>query len=310
MFAYGFLVWIAAATPQHRLGSAVGWFWFAFTGGLPTLGALLASATIPAVGEVTTLWIALVLVVAGGLFALLTVRERTGFSRLAPADQKPMATLASSLTILWREPKIGAGAIVRTINTMSLFGGLVFLPPFYTDTVGFELSEWLQLLSVAFLVNIAFNLIFGIIGDRFGWRQTVSIFGGIGCAVTTLGLYYVPLTVGTNLPLNMLALSLWGAALAGFVPLSALMPSLAPEHKGAAMSALNFGAGISVFLGPLVVMIFLGPLGVAGVVWIFAILYLVSAVLAWKLTLPPVAAGAAGRDKPSFDLAPQSGRVG
>src|ERR1019366_2520438 len=43
LFAYGFLVWITAVTPERYLGTAVGWFWSARTGGLPTLGALLAS---------------------------------------------------------------------------------------------------------------------------------------------------------------------------------------------------------------------------------------------------------------------------
>src|SRR5271166_3826517 len=40
LFAYGFLVLITSATPVKRLGSAVGWFWFAFSAGLPTLGSL------------------------------------------------------------------------------------------------------------------------------------------------------------------------------------------------------------------------------------------------------------------------------
>lgn len=43
LFAFGFLVWITVAAPQRRLASAMGWFWFAFTGGLPTLGSVLAS---------------------------------------------------------------------------------------------------------------------------------------------------------------------------------------------------------------------------------------------------------------------------
>jgi len=84
LFAFGFLVWIAAATPVNRLGTAVGWFWFAFTGGLPTLGSLLASVAIPVVGQLTTLWISLGLVAAGGILVLVVVRERTGFTRLAP----------------------------------------------------------------------------------------------------------------------------------------------------------------------------------------------------------------------------------
>lgn len=291
LFAYGFLVWIAACTPSHRLGSAVGWFWFAFTGGLPTLGSLLASATIPAVGAFNTLWISLGLVIVGGLVVLTTVRERTGFSRLAPEGEKPVATLASSLTILWRNPRIGMGAAVRAINTASQFGFLVFLPVFFTKEIGFELSEWLQILSVVFLTNIFFNLIFGIVGDKFGWRQTIALFGGVGCAVTTLAFYYIPLAAGANLIVAMAVGAAYGATLAGFVPLSALMPSLAPEHKGAAMSALNFGAGLSVFLGPLIVTLFLSVVGVGGVMWIFAGLYLLSAVMTWQLKLP-----AASRD--------------
>jgi len=166
LFAYGFLVWIAAATPRNRLGSAVGWFWFAFTGGLPTLGSFLASLTIPRIGQLSTLWSALGLVIAGGLLALVAVKERTGYARLAPQGQRPLATLSSSLTIMWRQPKIGMGAAVRAINTASQFGFLVFLPTFFTREIGFTLSQWLQLLSVVFLTNIFFNLLFGIIGDK------------------------------------------------------------------------------------------------------------------------------------------------
>ena len=77
----------------------------------------------------------------------------------------------------------------------------------------------------------------------------------------------------------VLAAVLYGATLAGYVPLSALMPSLAPEHKGASMSLLNLVAGASVWAGPAIAGIFLRPLGVAGVMWIFAVLYAISAAL-------------------------------
>ena len=52
------------------------------------------------------------------------------------------------------------------------------------------------------------------------------------------------------------------------------------------MSMLNLGAGASVWVGPAIVGLFLAPLGVAGVMWIFAVLYLISAALAWMLKLP------------------------
>lgn len=286
LFAYGFLVWIAAATPQRRLGTAVGWFWFAFTGGLPTVGSLVAAGMIPIIGQYNTLWLALGLIVIGGLLSLLAVRERTGFHRLAPEGEHPLKTLLGSVSILWRNPQIGAGAIVRTINTAPQFGFLVFMPTFFTQTIGFTLSEWLRLLTVMFTVNIIFNLIFGIVGDKVGWRNTVCWFGGVGSAASILLLYYVPVAAGANYPVALLVAGLYGATLAGYVPLSALMPSLAPEHKGQAMAALNLGAGASVMVGPAIVGIFLGPLGVQGVMLIFAGLYLLSAVLVLFLKLP------------------------
>ncbi|MCP9210262.1 MFS transporter [Streptomyces cucumeris] len=306
LFAFGFLVWITTATPRRRLGTAVGWFWFAFTGGLPTLGSLFAKATIPVVGEYLTLWLSLVLVLAGGLLTLLCVREPHGDLRVA--EGRPVATLLKSVTIIWQQPKIGIGGVVRAINTAPEFGFLVFLPLFFTDTVGLSMSSWLTVLSAMFMSNIVWNLLFGVIGDRLGWRRTIAYCGGLGCAASTLLLYYVPLAAGAEVWVAVAVGVVYGATLAGYVPLSALMPSLSPEHKGAAMSVLNLGAGLSTFIGPAVVGLAIGPLGVGGVMWIFAGLYVVSAVLTLFLRLPdddPAAtAGKAGAEV--TDPAPSS----
>ncbi len=279
LFAYGFLVWITAVTPTRRLGTAVGWFWFAFTGGLPTLGSLLASFTVPRIGAYPTLWLSLGLVVVGGAIALLGVREATGTRRLAPEGENPTKTLLASITIAWKEPRTAVGCVVRIINTAPQFGFLVFLPVYFTTTVGFTLPAWLRLLSSIFLSNIVWNLLFGVIGDKFGWRRTVALCGGIGSAIATLLLYYVPQAFGANYELCVAAGVLYGATLAGYVPLSALMPSLVPEHRGAAMSMLNLGAGASTWVGPAIVGLFLPSLGVGGVMWIFSVLYMTSAAL-------------------------------
>jgi len=286
LFAYGFLVWIAAATPARQLGTAVGWFWFAFTGGLPTLGSLLASFTVPVIGAYATLWLSLGLVIAGGFVAILGTREPTGQRPLAPEGEPVIRTLLASISIAWKKPKIAAGSLVRMINTAPQFGFLVFLPLYFTETIGFTLTQWLRLLSAMFLSNIVWNLLFGIIGDHLGWRRTVALCGGVGSAITTLALYYTPNLLGANYPLCVLAAVFYGATLAGYVPLSALMPSLAPEHRGAAMSMLNLGAGASTWVGPAIVGVFLPRLGVGGVMWIFAVLYLISAALTLTLKLP------------------------
>ncbi|MCH0564125.1 MULTISPECIES: RbtT/DalT/CsbX family MFS transporter [unclassified Streptomyces] len=313
LFAFGFLVWIAAATPAARLGSAAGWFWFAFTGGLPTLGSLVASGLVPRIGAYRTLWAALLLVAAGGLIALLGVRDPTGGRRLAPQGERPLATLLGSVRIVWRNPRIGVGCLVRIINTAPEFGYLVFLPIFFTETIGFSLSQWLRLLTVMFAVNIVFNLLFGLVGDRFGWRRTVAVFGGVGCAITTLLLYYVPTAAGDDYPLALLVAGLYGATLAGYVPLSALMPSLAPQHKGQAMAALNLGAGASAFVGPAIVGVLLAPLGVAGVMWVFAGLYASSAVMTTFLRLPGETADRGRRpqtERAAADVAGLAARAG
>ena len=111
-------------------------------------------------------------------------------------------------------------------------------------------------------------------------------FGGVGCALSTLLFYYSPQLFGGSFWAVMAAGVLWGALLAGYVPLSALVPSLVEKEKGAAMAVLNLGAGLPVFVGPAIVGLFIGLIGNAGVIWILAILYLISAILTKFITLP------------------------
>jgi polyol permease family len=287
LFAFGFLVWVTVAAPKERLGSAVGWFWFALTGGLFTTSSLLTSFLIEHVGRYELLWYSLGLVLLGGIIALVGLQEPTGKRRLAPPGSQPLRTLFSSISIAWEEPKTAIGSIVRVINTAPQYGFLVFMPIYFTSVIGFSETQWLRILFFMFLSNIIWNLLFGIIGDRLGWRQTVAFCGGVGSAITTLLLYYVPTLSGPNFWLTAMAAMLYGATLAGYVPLSALMPSLAPRKKGAAMSLLNLGAGASNGVGPAIVTAFKPLVGVGGVMWIYAVLYLVSAALTLFLTLPP-----------------------
>ena len=111
-------------------------------------------------------------------------------------------------------------------------------------------------------------------------------FGGVGCALSTLLFYYSPVLFDGSFWLVMFSGVLWGALLAGYVPLSALVPSLVKKDKGAAMAVLNLGAGLSVFAGPAIVWVFVGSLGNEGVVWILAGLYFLSAILTKFISLP------------------------
>lgn len=284
LFAYSFLVWITYRSPQKKLGTAVGWFWFVFTGGLNVFGAYYSSWAIQNLGHINTLWSSIFWVMLGAFFALVLNTDK--FETGATSGKTSKAEeLAKGLTIMKEEPKVLMGGIVRIINTTAQFAFPVFLPT-YLAAHGFSTTEWLQIWGTIFTANIAFNLIFGFVGDGMGWKNTVMWFGGVGCAISTLLFFYSPVLFGGSYWMVMLCGVLWGALLAGYVPLSALVPSLVKSDKGAAMAVLNLGAGLSGFVGPAIVGLFIGTVGNHGVVWILAGLYLVSAILTKFISLP------------------------
>jgi polyol permease family len=283
LFAYAFLVWITYRSPQKKLGAAVGWFWFVFTGGLSVLGAYYSSWAIRHLGHIDTLWSAIFWVLLGAFFALVLNKDEF---HIDDAELGAKAReLIKGLTIVKKEPKVLLGGIVRIINTTPQFAFPVFLP-IYMASFGISTSQWLQIWGTIFTSNIIFNLIFGFVGDRVGWRNTVMWFGGVGCGVSTLLMYYIPQAVGNSFWFILLPGVLWGALLAGYVPLSALVPSLVKEDKGAALAILNLGAGLPVFVGPAIVGLFIGLVGNVGIIWILAVLYFISAILTKFITLP------------------------
>ena len=285
LFAYSFLVWITYYAPGEKLATAVGWFWFAFAAGLNVLGAFYSSIVLSTLGEINTLWSALIFVLLGATIAILLNKEDSEKQNKFEAKTDVIKYLSKGITIAFENPKIGLGCIVRTINTAGAYGFVVFMPAYMME-VGFTRSEWLQIYGALWTSNIFFNLIFGIVGDKLGWNKTVMWFGGVGCAISTAAFYYIPATMGPNYLAATIVAACFGACLAAYVPLSALVPSLAPDNKGAAMSILNLGAGLSTFVGPAIVGVFIGSLGVSGVIWIYTALYLLSAFLMKFITLP------------------------
>lgn len=284
LFAYSFLVWIAYRTPKEKLGTAVGWFWFVFTGGLNVLGAYYSTWAIKHLGHVDTLWSSIVWVLVGTIFALVVNRDKLEKKHKTNNESKSKELL-KGITIVKKEPKVLLGGIVRIINTTAQFAFPVFLPTYLAD-YGIPTSTWLGIWGTIFIANILFNLLFGIIGDKLGWQNTIMWFGGVGCGVMTLALYYTPQWFAGNIWAVGIVGILWGALLAGYVPLSALVPSLVKKDKGAAMAILNLGAGLPVFIGPAIVGLFIGTIGVQGVVWVLAILYFASALLTKFITVP------------------------
>lgn len=288
LFAYTFLVWITYRVDKSSLSSAQGWFWFVFTGGLSVLGAYYGVFAVHHIGANATLWTAAAFAAVGGMFALWVNKAESVNAFVVETEVKEgskFKELINGLAILGREPKVLMGGIVRIINTISMFA-FVVLMPIYICRYGVTDTEWASIWGGIFTINIVFNLIFGIVGDKIGWRTTVGWFGGVGCAVTVLLFYYAP-QLSTSFWFIFACGTLWSIMLAGYVPLSALVPSLVEKDKGAAVSVLNLGAGLATFVGPLLVKILEkknvidGTIDYDMVVWVMAGLYLLSAVMTY-----------------------------
>ena len=296
LFAFAFLVWINVVTPYERNGVAVGWFYVMFTGGLPTLGSLFAIGMIPAFGgstggETAAMIGSTALVVAGYLIARFGVHEPHATKRLAPAGESTAEVLTAGLRLSARNPKILMGFLVRLINTAPQYGMFIILPTVIAVDLGWGQNRWLTMTVFVYATNILVNAVFGWVGDKWGWRRTVQWFGVFGSAVGLLLWWYVPQAVPAGSTwgfwVSVAAGCVFGCLLAGFVPMGAIMPALAPDHKGAAMAMYTTAAGGAAFLGSGVValMLALGT-GNVGVVWAFVVLYAAAFVMVSFLNVP------------------------
>ncbi|MCT1590695.1 RbtT/DalT/CsbX family MFS transporter [Kocuria palustris] len=297
LFAFSFLVWINHVTPRARNATAVGWFYVMFTGGMPTLGSLVAILAISGFGggnggETGAMIVSSLLVLAGFLIAWFGVREPRGLQRLAPAGESAGTVILGGLRVMVLEPRIFAGFCVRLINTAPQFGMFVILPAVMVDDLGWSQNQWLLMTTIVFAGNISFNALFGYIGDQWGWIRTVRWFGIVGSALGLLAWWYVPHMVEPGSTygywLTVIAGTVFGILLAGFVPMGAVMPNLTPQHKGAAMAMYTTAAGGAAFLGSLVVAVVRPWGGDAGVVWAFVVLYGVAFALTHVLKVPQV----------------------
>lgn len=283
MFVFGFVVWISYAAPQHKMSSAMGWFWASYSVGVGVFGSYMPSLTIPWVGEIATLWSAIGFVVLGGVLAAVLVRGR------GPEHEGPrtlgglVGTLVTTLRMPFENVQLAYGVLQRIINQISLYGFIVLLPIVYVEDFGFAQSTWLQLWALVYFVTVFTNLMWGIVADRIGWIVTIRWFGGVGMCVATLLVYFVPKLVGPNVWLTAGAIIIFGFALAAYVPLSALMPALEPHRRGNAVALLNLAAGASQFIGSLLVTLLWDVLGTTGTVVALASTYLVGFLLSFLM---------------------------
>ena len=192
LFAYGFLVWITAVSPAEKLGTATGWFYVAFSAGLPTLGALTATVSMAwfNLSFYETLWVSLVLVIIGAACALIGVKERIGRKALVENPEDVSETLGASFKLLIKDRRARFVVYIRTINSIPTYAMAVFFPAYFTERLEWPLAWFLILTTVIYAVNLPFNPFYGRIGDKFGWSKTTVWAGAVSCGVTLALVYF------------------------------------------------------------------------------------------------------------------------
>ncbi len=134
------------------------------------------------------------------------------------------------------------GPVVKSVNGIAQYGLATFLP-LYLISYGYSKTEWLHMWSAVFwwlflpicsLGSLVTNLAGGKPLCGSGDLVVMPLFS-FWCGRSPV--------LGHNFYVMAFVLCLCGVTMAGYVPLSALFPMLAPDSKGAAMSVLNLGAG-------------------------------------------------------------------
>ncbi len=282
LFLYSFIVVIVHNVREELVGSACGWFWAAYSLGIGVIGSYLPSLIIVHIGELNVLWFSLVWVCAGGMLAMVSLKNiKTSTHLLDLSTREKFSEMSRAVTLLVSNKNIALASVVRIINTLSLYGFAIIMPLLFVGDLGFTMPDWLQIWAIFFFSTIVFNVFWGIMSQKWGMLRLIRWYGCIGCAVFSLSFYYLPVYFGDNFWIAALGATLLGASTAAFVPMTALFPALEPEHKGAAISVCNLSAGLSNFFAPAIATLLLPFVGVKGVVFAYSALY----ILAFLLTL-------------------------
>ncbi|MBF1994307.1 MFS transporter [Serratia symbiotica] len=277
LFLYSFIVVIIHNVKSENSSSALGWYWAVYSIGIGVAGSYIPSFTIPLVGELGTLWMALFFCLTGGLIAMISLRKvQTPTHMHNLMTREKLNELSRAITLLYTNRSIMYSSMVRIINTLSLFGFAVIMPLMFVDELGFTTTEWLQVWAVFFFTTIFSNIFWGIVAEKMGWMRVVRWFGCLGMAASSLVFYYVPQHFGHNFGMALIPAIALGIFVAAFVPMAAVFPALEPRHKGAAISVYNLSAGLSNFLAPAIAVVLLPYFSTIGVVIAYTTLYIIA----------------------------------
>lgn len=285
MFAFAFLIWLNARARAGHEARTQAWFWFCLSGGQQILGVAVAGFVLPAVGPYATLWIGLGIALVGGLIGLFLIRDPYGLGDQRTSDNLGHSLL-DGLSIMGRQPKVAVGGLIKIINIGGILAAYVYYVPYLTTEIGVPVGSAVLVFTILGITGVPGNLFWGWLSDKLGWANTVQWIASPINAICVALLYWAPQWAGANFALIAAIMLFWGLGTSAYVPLSALVPALAPKEKPAALGVINLASGLASLVGPAVVALVLPALGFEGLTWVVVSMYVLSFLLMFYVQLP------------------------
>ncbi|ROQ93263.1 MFS transporter [Desulfosoma caldarium] len=274
---------VAASTPRHRIGYAMGVMQLGLTGGIavgPLLGGILADS----LGYRAAFWVTGALLAAAGVLVAVGVEEV-----FEPSLGVPRGGVSSGLWKSWRSvlQRRGVG-MAYGLRFFAYLGRMMIVPiaPFFIQTLlepdaSVNTFTGLVFAVVAFMSALS-AVLWGKLGDRIGHERVLVM-----CALMS-GLAYLPQSLVQE-AWQLLALqAVFGLALGGTLPsTSALLAAYTAQGEegsvyGLDSSVVSGSRAIAPLLGAAVAQGF----GLRATFTATGILFLVMGLLALRV-LPP-----------------------
>lgn len=275
LFAYATLTLVIVTTAPYQLGKVTAYFWLAFNLGMTIVGPLLSSMLLKVIGISQLFYVVTVIGVLGAL--LMMHVGKTSFQIKGKKSQKLLSEIRNGLLIYQKKPKLCLALGAKVINTIGQFGFVIMMPIIF-QAQGRGLVKWGAVWSMTFIANTLAGVLFGHLSDKLGWKKTVMYVGGpltgIACLLILWSLYLTQ-----SMLFVFAAFVIFGVGLAGYGPLSALIPHMVSDNKAIGVSVLNMGTGLSSVVGPGLVILFFFSLGGIKTLLIFSMLYFLSSFL-------------------------------
>jgi len=239
--------YIADVTPPQLRSGRIGWLGAAFALGFvagPALGGLLARPELGQAGYRLPLFIAGGLSFASSLGAVLFVRETCAHAQIGAPPGAAFKTLKHAL----HHPVLGRALVITLFYTAAFAAAESTFGLWAQRRYGWGPSKLsICFASVAVTAAIAQGFLTGRITRR--WGEALTLAGGLAIISATLALQ--PLGQGMIRTIVLLALTVFGQALA-LPNISALISRTAPPDRQGAMLGLNMSIGaLARALGPI-----------------------------------------------------------